>query len=52
MCEDTVFLTDLADSQNERDLRTISPNVPARSTVKCSSPKGANVEIEAIAVAG
>ncbi len=50
----TVFLTDLADFQtvNEVYAGYFRENPPARSTVQVSAlPKGARVEIEAIAVA-
>jgi 2-iminobutanoate/2-iminopropanoate deaminase len=50
----TVFLTDLADFQtvNEIYARFFRDNPPARSTIQVSAlPKGARVEIEAIAIA-
>ena len=51
----TIFLTDLGDFQtvNETYGSYFKQNPPARSTVQVSAlPKGANVEIEVIAVAG
>jgi 2-iminobutanoate/2-iminopropanoate deaminase len=50
----TVFLTDLADSQTVNDIYAtyFKDQPPARSTIQVSAlPKGARVEIEAIAVA-
>ena len=50
----TVFLTDLADFQTVNEIYAgfFRENPPARSTIQVSAlPKGARVEIEAIAVA-
>jgi 2-iminobutanoate/2-iminopropanoate deaminase len=49
----TIFLTDLQDfaAVNEVYARFVGDNVPARATVQVAGlPKGANVEIEAVAV--
>ncbi len=49
----TVFMTDLGEfaSMNEEYARHFAPPYPARSTVQVTAlPKGAKVEIEAIAV--
>jgi 2-iminobutanoate/2-iminopropanoate deaminase len=50
----TVFLTDLADFQTVNEIYAgfFRENPPARSTIQVSAlPKGARVEIEAIAIA-
>jgi 2-iminobutanoate/2-iminopropanoate deaminase len=50
----TIFLTDLGDFQTVNEIygKYFSENPPARSTVQVAAlPKGAKVEIEAIAVA-
>ena len=55
MVKTTIFLTDLGDFQivNEIYGSYFKSKPPARSTVQVSAlPKGANVEIEVIAVAG
>ena len=51
----TVFLTDLADFAKMNDVyaKYFTEPFPARSTIQVAGlPKGANVEIEAVAVAG
>ncbi len=51
----TIFLTDMADFQTVNEIygTYFRENPPARSTVAVSAlPKGANVEIEVIAMAG
>ena len=53
VCKVTVFLTDMADFQTVNDVyaRTFTANPPARSCVAVAAlPKGARVEVEAIAV--
>ncbi|MBR4423207.1 MAG: RidA family protein [Mailhella sp.] len=53
VCKTTVFLTDIADFAvvNEIYAQTFSANAPARSCVAVAAlPKGAKVEVEAIAV--
>ncbi|MBP3730718.1 MAG: RidA family protein [Mailhella sp.] len=53
VCKTTVFLTDIADfaAVNEIYAQTFSANAPARSCVAVAAlPKGAKVEVEAIAV--
>jgi 2-iminobutanoate/2-iminopropanoate deaminase len=55
MVKTTIFLTDLGDFQivNEIYGSYFKSQPPARSTVQVSAlPKGANIEIEVIAVAG
>ena len=50
----TIFLTDLGDFQTVNEIygKYFSENPPARSTVQVAAlPKGAKVEIEAIAIA-
>ena len=53
VCKTTVFLTNIADFAvvNEIYAQTFSANAPARSCVAVAAlPKGAKVEVEAIAV--
>ena len=53
VCKTTVFLTNIADVAvvNEIYAQTFSANAPARSCVAVAAlPKGAKVEVEAIAV--
>ena len=53
VCKTTVFLTDIADFAvvNEIYAQTFSADAPARSCVAVAAlPKGAKVEVEAIAV--
>lgn len=53
VCKVTVFITDMADFQTVNDVyaRTFTAEPPARSCVAVASlPKGARVEVEAIAV--
>ena len=53
VCKTTVFLTDIADFAvvNEIYAQTFSANAPTRSCVAVAAlPKGAKVEVEAIAV--
>ncbi|MBD5416278.1 MAG: RidA family protein [Desulfovibrio sp.] len=53
VCKVTVFITDMADFQTVNDVyaRTFTADPPARSCVAVASlPKGARVEVEAIAV--
>jgi 2-iminobutanoate/2-iminopropanoate deaminase len=51
----TIYLTDLADFQTVNEIygRAFSKTKPARATVQVAAlPRGANVEIDAIAVRG
>ncbi len=53
MCKTTVFITDMADfaAVNEVYAQVFNADAPARSCVAVAAlPKGARVEIEAIAV--
>lgn len=53
VCKVTVFITDMADFQTVNDVyaRTFTADPPARSCVAVAAlPKGARVEVEAIAV--